>query len=100
MNRRDELALRLETQEAFNRIYKSIDFQNFVLPVFKKVVNNDVWPNPSNYKTNEEFLKAYSEEYYRTNAYKELLKVFSGAEDAINTIRKELEKPDRTVGIK
>lgn len=100
MNRRDELSTQLQLQEALFRIYKSQDFQEFALPIFEKAVSNNQWPDPSLFPTKEEFLKKYEEEFYKTFAYKKILKVFKGSEDVIHKIRAELDKPERAVGIK
>ncbi|KKM46572.1 hypothetical protein LCGC14_1559590, partial [marine sediment metagenome] len=71
---------RLSKQEAFNRIFRSEDFQRYVVPLLQESTTSDFWPDPSKY-TAIEFLKVYNESYYETRVYKAIsnISINSGA---------------------
>lgn len=100
MDKKIELKKQLNFAEALFRIYKSDDFQTHLLPLLDKVISSSYWPNPADYKTNEEFMIAYNSMYGKTKAYEEFLRLFTGAESQINSIREQLKKPDKKYGVK
>lgn len=58
---------------------------------------NNKWLNPEDFKSFEEFHKAYTEERGRALAYQEIFNLLEGAEQRITDIRKQLDTLKRDV---
>lgn len=96
----------MQMWEAFHRIYKSQDYQEFLKPYLEKAFYN-TWMNPSELNTNgdpkfpdeKSFHKAYSEQYFRAIAYKELFNMLSSAASVVENYAKQIKSPEKNYEI-
>ena len=70
----------------------------YLLPKLKQALLNK-WLEPSTFKTQEEFFKAYTEAHGRAKAYKEIIDLIENSEARIASIKKALDAPNKTYGI-
>lgn len=57
------------------------------------------WLDPTQFKTQDEFVKAYNEVHGRAQAYGELIDMLSGAEGKIEQLTKSLSTDKKSYGI-
>ena len=75
-----QLRGKLAKQEAYNRLNKSADYQEHLLPVLKAAVNNK-WIDPGLYSSRDEFFDAYTVAHGKAKAYTEIINKLAGAKD-------------------
>ena len=61
-----------------------------LLPLLKSALLNK-WLEPSAFKTQEEFFKAYTESHGRAKAYKEIIDLIEASPSKIDSIRKSID---------
>jgi hypothetical protein len=98
-NKQDNLKKQVKVQEGLHRIYQSQDYQEYLKPILEGVLQSSKWPNPKEYKSEEELLKAYREEYYQMEAYKGLANVLKNAGDTIIKLNDIIKAPKKADGI-
>ena len=75
----NQLRAELEKQEALSRLNKLEDYRKYLLPLLQGAVSNK-WLEPSEFKTKEEFYKAYTDAYGRAKAFSEIISILETAE--------------------
>lgn len=60
---------------------------------------NNKWLEPSEFKTQEEFFKAYTEAHGRAMAYKEIIDLVGGSESKIASIKKAIDNSGKSYEI-
>ena len=98
MDERSQLAKQLEQYKAFHNIFLSADYQNHLLPLLEEAISNKSWPDPTKL-TDSEFRNEYFMAYAKVKAYTVIRDLMAKAEDNMEMIRKELEKPEKKYGI-
>ena len=88
------LTQELKKQEALERISKSQDYQEYLKPILESAVKNK-WLDPSEFKSLEEFHKAYSESFGRASAFRELMMILDNAGTMARNISEQMSKPKK-----
>ena len=97
MNKKQILKEEMRKWEALNRIYNSEDYQTHLKPILEQAFYNS-WMNPSElnedgtpkFASLEAFHKAYTEQYGRAIAYKELFNMLSNAGSVLENLTKQI----------
>ena len=92
----------MQKWEALNRIAHSQDYQKFLKPILENAFHNS-WMDPNQldkngrplFPTHEAFHKAYTEQYGRAVAYKELYNMLDGAGAVLENVAKQINNPDK-----
>jgi hypothetical protein len=80
----------MELQKALAYLAGLPEYSHYLKPLLKKRLHNK-WLNPSDYKTQEEFLLAYNEELGYARAVKDILKMIDDASTRVEGIAKSME---------
>lgn len=80
---------KLRQAQAFNRIWHSQDFQEYLLP-YLRVENK--WLDPRQFKSQEEFQWAYQESWGKAQAYLELVKLLQDSEQTERMLGEQVNK--------
>ena len=83
------LTKQLQVQMAYQRIWHSKDFQEYLLP---QLTQDNRWLDPQEFKDNAEFQRAYEISWARARAFTELITMLETAEDRIADTTKRIEK--------
>ena len=81
-----------------NTLSRSPEYVNSLLPYLKRLAQVP-YIDPTQYKTEEEFLYALKSANARAGAYAELVTFLSQQEVIMKKIREEMEKPPKSYGI-
>lgn len=84
--------------EALFRIANSSDYKNYLKPILESAFQN-LWPDPAESKTPEEFHKQYSEQWGRAMAYKDLYNLLESSGKVAQNIAEQIKNPDKDYGI-
>ena len=76
-------------QEGLNRLHKSADYQEFLLPKLQSAANNK-WVDPTKFETKEAFFKAYTEAFGRAKAFQEIIDLLANSEAQLLRITKAM----------
>lgn len=106
MDKKILLKKEIKKWEAIFKISQSADYQQYLKPILESAFQNN-WMKPDEldkegrplFSTYEAFHKAYSEQYGRATAYKELFLMFENAESMIQNLTKQLALPEKSYGI-
>ena len=103
-----KLILKKEMQkwEALHRISQSKDYTEYLKPILEAAFQN-TWMNPNEltdsgepkFPNYESFHKAYTEQYGRAIAYKELYNMLSGAGAVLENLTKQINNPEKNYAI-
>lgn len=102
MNKKLALKQEMQKWEALNRIFHSKDYQEYLKPILEGAFYNS-WLNPNEldkegrplFPTQEAFHKAYTEQYGRAIAYKELFNLLAGAGSVLENLSKQINNPEK-----
>lgn len=97
MDKSETLNKELKKWEAFYQLSQTKQYKEYLKPLLEQTQNK--WLDPAQFKTVEEFHKAYSESWGRAKAFTELLNWFDNSEPMITQITKQLTEPERAKGI-
>jgi len=89
MTKKEKLQLELEKAQALNRLYKSTDCQNYLVPVLNELVKVR-WLDVEKYKDKDTFIFKYQEMKAKAQAYEELLRLLEHMEEAEKTLAKQI----------
>ena len=97
-NRKFNLKAQLQVWEGRYRLSKSEDYQLYLKPLLMEAFNN-LWPDPTQAKSAEEFHKQYSEAWGKAMAYKELYNLLNSSEAMVEALSKQIKNPDKDFSI-
>ncbi len=89
-----QIKTKLKEWEGLMRIYKSQDYQLYLKPILEKAFQN-LWPDPTESKTYEEFYKQYTEQRGRAMAYKEIYNLLENAEVLTRNLAEQIKNPNK-----
>lgn len=98
MNKKQLLEQGLQKAEGLFRLYKSNEFQEFLLPFLRKATDVK-WLDIKTFKDKDDFIYEYQKIKAKAEAYAELINMMEGLEAKINKLRLEIARPERTYAI-
>ena len=93
-NHKFNLKAQLLVWEGRHRLSQSEDYQLYLKPLLMEAFNN-LWPDPTQAKSAEEFHKQYSEAWGKAMAYKELFNLLNSAEKMVEALSKQIKNPEK-----
>lgn len=84
--------------EALYRLSQTKEYQEYLKPILEEQFQNK-WLDPAQFKTLEEFHKAYSEAYGRAQAYKEIFNFIASSGKVAQNIADQIKNPEKSYGI-
>ena len=94
----DRFQAELNKAQAFHRIWKHKDVQDYLVPHLKSQVGNK-WLDPLTFPNKEEFYRAYVQYRAKAQVFAELLNFLGGQEDLILALQKRIKDPTKSYKI-
>lgn len=98
MTKKEKLQADLEKAQALNRLFKSADCQNYLVPALKSMAEVR-WLDVEKFKDKDAFVYKYQEMKAKANAYDELLRLLERMEEAEKKLSEQLKTPETTYAI-
>lgn len=92
MTKKEKLTRELEKAQALHRLYKSSEYQMYLLPALKDLAKVR-WLDIEKHKDKDSFIYKYQEMKARAQAYEELIKLLERMEDAEKKLTEQLHAP-------
>lgn len=98
MTKKEKFQRELEKTQALNRLHKSTEYQNYLLPALKELAKVR-WLDIDKFKDRDTFVFKYQEMKAKAQAYEELIRLLEGMEEAEKKINAILNTPETTYAI-
>lgn len=85
---------RLDQAQAFHRLAKTEEYQEFLKPFLMEAVSN-TWIDPSTFPNQEKFMESYQYNRAKAMVYQEIINLLESQEARIQQLQKHITAPDK-----